>query len=80
MNKFLLIVIGLILSVALVDLLFPSAFNSYRFESEEMLFVAQVVGLIMILVNGTFMSTRYFRISILASIIIFIGTAMKIMH
>lgn len=80
MNKFLLIAIAVALCLTAAKLLFPSVFISYRFELEEILFVAQVIALIMMLVNGIFMNTLFFRISIIASIAVFIGAALKIMH
>jgi hypothetical protein len=80
MNKFLLIAIAFVLCFALAKLLFPSIFISYRLELEEILSIAHVIALIMMLVNGIFMTTLFFRISIMASIAIFIGAALKIMH
>jgi hypothetical protein len=80
MNKFLLIVISVVLSVALAKVILPSLFISFQFEPEAMLFIAQVLGLIMMLVNGTFTDTLYFKISLFALIIIFLGAALKILH
>jgi len=80
MNKFLLIVISVVLFVALAKVILPSLFISFQFEPEEILFIAQVIGLIMILVNGTFTDTLYFKVSIMVFIIILVGAAMKILH
>jgi hypothetical protein len=80
MNKFLLIVISVVLFVALAKVIFPSLFISFQFAPEQIVFIAQVIGLIMMLVNGTFTDTLYFKVSILIFIIILVGAAMKILH
>src|SRR5688572_14795502 len=68
MNKFLLIVISVVLFVALAKVILPSLFISFQFEPEE------------ILLNGTFTDTLYFKVSIMVFIIILVGAAMKILH
>jgi hypothetical protein len=79
MNKFLAVVIALFLLLGLIGLFIrdESILSNY---AEVSFVIAENIGIIMMLVNGTFISTQYFKISTGLILIIVLGALMKILH
>jgi hypothetical protein len=79
MNKFLLGVILILLVVSAVAF-FGSANGILAQYAERLLLIAENVALVMMLVNGTFYGSRYFKIALFFVGLIILGALMKILH
>jgi hypothetical protein len=79
MNKFMLCVIGLLLLLALVGYgtMLSQTFMDY---ANELLTVAEDLGIIMMLINGTFVATRLFKVALFFVGLAVLGFLFKIMH
>ena len=75
-------IIGLGLIVALVGFLTSNLTNNYNVENWTYtgLWISELAGFFMLLINGTFIKTKYFRILKGVIAIIIIGALFKIMH
>jgi len=80
MNKFLIVAIGLLLLMALVDFLPLPAISSGGAYAIILIAIAEIMGMIMMLVNGTFTDTRYYTIAKGAIALVLLGAAFKILH
>jgi hypothetical protein len=79
MNRFLLGVIALLLILALIGH-YTSLNTTLTIYRSELVIVAENVGIIMMLVNGTFISTRLFKVALFILGLIVLGFLFKIMH
>lgn len=79
MNKFLLIVIATLTVLAIIGWVTPLS-TTLTIYADRLFTIAENVGVIMMLVNGTFISTLYFKIAIGLIAIIVLGVLMKILH
>src|SRR6187455_1797159 len=78
MNRFLIVAITVFLLLGVTGTILPNTFVGKY--AAALLFVAKNLSIITMLVNGTFMSTRYFHFSIAAMLIIALGMIFKILH
>ncbi|MCD9019536.1 hypothetical protein [Parachryseolinea silvisoli] len=78
-NKILLTIIILLLVCALIDWVLPS---SIEFTFDNVLFpsLALYAGLLMMLINGTFVTRRYYTIARAAIAAYMLGVVFKILH
>ena len=77
MNRFLIVAIAVFL-LLIAGSLFPEAFVAKY--TDGLLFVAKSLGVIMMLVNGTFMNSRYFQLAKALVCVIVLGALFKILH
>lgn len=80
MNKFLFALMVLMLVFALVDKI--SSITSYGYLSPGIapLKVAELIGLLLMLYNGTLRITRFYSYFLFGFLLIILGGVMKIMH
>lgn len=76
MNKFLLILILIFLTVSLITLFYP--FNHYAELYSTS--AAEITALILMIGNGTFMNTRYYTAFRVVIGLVIIGALLKILH
>lgn len=79
MNRFLLCIIGVLLLSGLIGYFTILNATLTRYAN-ELIIVAENLGIIMMLVNGTFVSTRLFKIVLLILGLVVLGFLFKIMH
>jgi len=79
MNRFLLALIALFLILSLIGY-YTSLNITLTIYRNELVSIAENVGIIMMLVNGTFVSTRLFKIALFVLGLIVLGFLFKIMH
>ena len=79
MNKFLLVVIAIILVFAFIGSFSPDG-RSMISDTDRLLLIAQDIGIIMMLINGTFWGSRHFKIARVVIVVVLLGMTMKIMH
>jgi hypothetical protein len=79
MNKFLILIISILVILAGVAFLAPGDWIISPYAAQFFI-VAEDIGILMILINGTFISTRYFKIALFFVMTIVLGMVMKIMH
>jgi hypothetical protein len=79
MNRFLLIGIGVLLLLGLTG--YATTLNqTLKRNSSELITVAKNLGIIMMLVNGTFISTSLFKVALFLIGLAILGFIFKIMH
>jgi hypothetical protein len=78
MNRFLLAVMALLLILAFIG--YTSLSDTFTIYRSELVTVAENVGIIMMLVNGTFIDTRLFKIALFIVGLIVLGVILKILH
>jgi hypothetical protein len=79
MNKFLLGVIALLFVLGLIGY-FTSLNATVTWYADRFITVAENLGIIMMLVNGTFFGSRLFKISLIFFALIILGALFKILH
>lgn len=80
MNKFLFVLIVLMLVFALVDKLSSLTSSGYLSPGIDPLKVAELIGLLLMLYNGTLRTTKFYSYFLLAILLMILGVVMKIMH
>ena len=85
-NRYFLIIIGLVIIISFIGIILTNTAS----ESETIglgwnmfdygIRIGSFVGLIMLLLNGTFIKTKYFKIAQGIVVVIIIGVLLKIMH
>jgi hypothetical protein len=79
MNRFLLGVIALLVLAAFIGSA-TSVSALLAVYAEKLLIVAEDIALIVMLVNGRFVTTRYFKVALALITMVALGVVMKIMH
>jgi|GEM_PF-2814532 len=80
MNKLLLAAIGILVCFAAVAIIFPAFFLYYGLDGRNLLGFAEILALILMMLNGTFVQSPYFRISLFVGVGAIAGLALKILH
>ena len=80
MNKFLIAVISILLLLAVGCFLSLPVSIFDRDYAERFLTIAEVMGIIMMLLNGTFRNTRYFKVAKAVIAVLILGVLFKILH
>jgi hypothetical protein len=79
MNKFLLIVTTLLVALAVIGWT-TSTSSTLTLNADRFLAVAEYVGLLMLLVNGTFYSSKLFQLAVALIGVVILGALLKILH
>jgi hypothetical protein len=78
MNRIILAVMSLLLILAAIG--YTSLNNTLTIHRTEIVTLAEYVGVIMMLINGTFYGTRLFQIGLFFTGLIVVGAIFKILH
>ena len=79
MNRFLLISIVVLITLSVVGFFSVEGYT-LRDNAWKLLVVAEDVGIIMMLINGTFIRSKYSRAALFFIMLIVVGICFKIMH
>jgi hypothetical protein len=80
MNLFLVLVIGVLVILASAGFFFPEEISTAWLAAGNLLTIAEIMGLILLLVNGVFMGTTLYRITMGFCVLSLVSLALKILH
>ena len=80
MNKFLFVLIVLLLAIAIVDQIAFISTSTYLVPAISMLGCAELLGIIMMLYNGTFRKSKFYRYALFAFGLVILSIVLKILH
>jgi len=80
MNKFLFVLIVFLLALAIFDQISFISTREYLSPAISSLRLAEIIGTIMMLYNGTFRNSKFYSFALFGFGLIFLSAAFKIMH
>lgn len=76
MNRLLLAIVVLLLLSAAISLLLPTL----PFETEVPITIAEIIGLIIMLINGTFKKSVFYKFFTASLFVLLLGVLLKVLH
>ena len=76
MNRLLLAIVVLLLLSAAISLLLPTL----PFETEVPITIAEIIGLIIMLINGTFKKSVFYKFFTASIFVLLLGVLLKVLH